>query len=463
MSKTRKEKRILLVEPDYKNKYPPLGLMKIATFHKQKRNHVRFIKGCDLETRNEGWNEIYITTLFSFYWNKTIETIKYYSRTPGNPKIYVGGIMATLMQDEVEEATGIRPVFGLLNEKGKLGIDDEETIDCLVPDYHILEDVPYIYPAHDAYFLHTTRGCIRKCEFCAVSTIEPTYVDYIPVKSQIEKIDKQFGPKKDLLLMDNNVLASKQFDRIIDEIKEAGFIKGAKLGKRLRHVDFNQGIDPRILTKKKIKRLAELPIKPLRIAFDNINLKDKYVEKVRWAAGYGLKYLSNYVLYNFDDTPEDFYERLRINIDLNEELGTQLFSFPMKYAPVTGKNRKHISPHWNYHYLRSVNCILNATHGVVGIKKEFFNRAFGENVEQFKKLLAMPEKYIIYRDKHKDTEAAKWMQQYDSLSDADKLIFHGLVDDRKFIDDVTGIESIDEILQHYRSKSDIPQQILLPI
>ncbi|MBS3910069.1 MAG: cobalamin-binding domain-containing protein [Actinobacteria bacterium] len=463
MSKTKKSIKILLVEPDYRNKYPPLGLMKIAAFHKQKGHDVRFVKGCDSEIRNLGWDEIYITTLFSFYWNKTIETIKYYLRTPGNPKIYIGGIMASLMQDDIEEATGIRPVFGLLNEKGKLGIDDEEIIDRLVPDYHILEDISYIYPAHDAYFAHTTRGCIRKCEFCAVSIIEPKYVDYIPLKSQIELIDKKFGQKKDLLLMDNNVLASKQFDRIVDEIKDAGFVKGAKLGKRLRYVDFNQGIDPRILTKEKIERLAELPIKPLRIAFDDIELKEIYAEKIRWAAEYGLVYLSNYVLYNFEDTPEDFYERLRINIELNEELGTQIFSFPMKYVPFTSKNRKYIGSNWNYRYLRSVNCILNATHGVVGIKKPFFNRAFGENVEQFKRLLAMPEKYIIYRDQHEATEAKAWVVQYDGLLADQKIVLHGIIDKQKFVDDITGNERLDEVLQHYRRDTESLQQVVLQV
>jgi len=39
------KKKVLLVEPDYKNKYPPIGLMKISTYHKMIGYDVKFFKG----------------------------------------------------------------------------------------------------------------------------------------------------------------------------------------------------------------------------------------------------------------------------------------------------------------------------------------------------------------------------------------------------------------------------------
>ncbi len=40
-----KKRRILLLEPNYKNKYPPIGLMKISTYHRMLGDKVTFYKG----------------------------------------------------------------------------------------------------------------------------------------------------------------------------------------------------------------------------------------------------------------------------------------------------------------------------------------------------------------------------------------------------------------------------------
>ncbi len=413
---------ILLIEPDYKNKYPPLGLMKISTYHKQRGDNVFFYKGCSQELKKQVWDRIYISTLFTFYWNKTIKTIKFYSQSVRHPShIFVGGVMATLMKNEIRKEVDVTIVEGLLNENGKLRYMDDDKIDSILPDYSIIDRksnslLEYSYPTKDSYIAYATRGCIRRCKFCAVPIIEPHFTNSISIAEQVKAIRDKFGEKRHLLLLDNNILASKEFPKIIDEIKSVGFERGAKYtlnvnGRKVssnRYVDFNQGIDSRLLTKEKMKLLSEIAIAPLRIAFDNIKYKDIYVEKVRLAVEHGIKTLSNYILFNFKDTPEDFYERLKINVELNEEFErngykSRIWSFPMKYSPISGKfskNRKYIGKQWNKKYLRGIQCILLATHGVVGPKKEFFERAFGKDVEGFLKILTLPEDYIIYRYIH---------------------------------------------------------------
>lgn len=402
--------------------------------------------------RGQLWDRIYITTMFSFHWSETIKTIKYYEFSVRDPQnFFIGGPMAMLMADEIQKETGFNPVKGLLNEKGKLGLSSDHKVDSMIPDYSILDEIDYKYPASNTYFAYMTRGCVRKCPFCAVPKIEPFYVEYIPLKKQIQMINDKYGERKDLLLLDNNVLASHKFDKIIDEIKDTGFHKGAKLNNRLRNVDFNQGIDLRLLTKAKMKRLAELSIYPLRIAFDYITLKDKYIEKIEWAAEHGFRRLSNYILYNYEDTPEEFYERLRINVDLNEKLGTQIYSFPMKYIPVMSKDRNFVGKHWTPKYLRSIQCILQATHGVVSPRKEFFEAAFGRSVKEFKKLLIMPDNYIIYREDYKNNGTAKWNKLFGSLSPNQKDDFIKIVNKNRFENDMYSKHpKVNALLSHYK-------------
>jgi hypothetical protein len=189
------------------------------------------------------------------------------------------------------------------------------------------------------------------------------------LKKQIRELEDIYGSKKDLTLLDNNVLASNRFEKIINDILELGFERGAKFNNKLRRLDFNQGLDARLLTPEKMSLLAKTPIKPMRIAFDFIEMKELYRSRINLAYDNGILDLSNYVLYNYKDTPEDFYERLKINVILNKKLGTKIYSFPMKYIPLDARDRSYIGENWNKRLLRGVQCILLATKGKVSPKK----------------------------------------------------------------------------------------------
>jgi hypothetical protein len=85
-----------------------------------------------------------------------------------------------------------------------------------------------------------------------------------------------YGEKRDLILMDNNVVASANFKDIIAEIIDLGFRARREAQARRyelqRRVDFNQGVDARILCKDPmyLQQLARIALKPLRIAFDHL-------------------------------------------------------------------------------------------------------------------------------------------------------------------------------------------------
>lgn len=438
--------KILLVEPNYKNKYPPLGLMKISAYHKSKGDEVHFIKGTINEFRDQRWDRIYISTLFTFYYKLTLNTILYYlDSVASRSDVFIGGTMATIMKTDLENLSsikGVNIISGLLDTAGILGNDDV-IIDELIPDYMIINKVTnleleYRYPVDDSYFLHITHGCIRKCVFCAVPIIEPKYIDCTEFSRKLIELEKIYGPKRNLKVMDNNILASKRLDFIVDELVKLGYGKNNKSFKNNRRwvnktVDFNQGLDARLLFSDPtiMVLISKLEIKPMRVAFDHAHpdFVKMYVSVMRQAAQNHVHSLSNYVLFNLDDTPKDLYDRLKINTELNDEFAeqgfyTSIWSFPMKYTPIFGEHssdRRYIGKNWNKKYLRGLQCILIPTHGVVGPKREYFEHAFGPTHYDFQVLLTLPEKYILNREENSiNGNYSRWKTEFDSLDDKEK-------------------------------------------
>ncbi len=427
MLQTRK--RVLLIEPGYRNKYPPLGLMKLASYHRDRGDEVQFAKlgfgnvEGTLPLLDTPWDRVYVTTLFSFEWKRTSVAIDQAIRYAGGQpeRVFVGGIAASLMHSEfttVPRWAGVRFIQGLLDgpparslqlseQDCEFGSDDIEgaPIDERTPDYSILGHIDYEYPVRDAYFGYASRGCVRKCSFCGVPKLEGAQKEMPPLARLVEGVDAVHGPRKDLVLMDNNITASSRYQEVIAEIRDLGFQAGATFARfgekpRKRRVDFNQGVDARILSKSSmfLREMATICISPLRIAFDHIGVRKPYEASVRMAADYGLRSLSNYMLYNFMDSPKDLYLRMRLNIELNQELGIRIWSFPMRYQPVTLKDRSHVGKKWNRYYLRSFQVILQATHGVVSGSPLFFERAYGDSPDGFEQLLGLPHAFIFHRD-----------------------------------------------------------------
>lgn len=610
-------RKVLLIEPNYKNKYPPIGLMKLSTYHKQIGDKVQFYKGelnklifdtlinqilekftfldsniywsnyktqiakyikyrhssdieffFEIENLNHPkayiewmkfycklfhnkkyeeifqWDRICVSTLFTFYWDITIHTINFSKKIVKSPnELWVGGVMATLLKDEIEKETGIKSFSGLLDKSGILD-SNNIVIDDLPLDYSILDETDYHYPMNNAYFGYMTRGCVRNCNYCAVPELEKQFKPKITLLPQIEYTKELFGEQQNLLLLDNNVLASDCFPDIIEEIKKIGFYKGAYyiepnqldlsiknlvsgindqayikktynilhdfLNKRIkgkiaqefynlldgykilkldttskenliliypkikeyfdkyrykqkkqRFVDFNQGIDARLINDANMTLLSSIAINPMRIAFDSIKYKSQYINAISSAANYGIKNLSNYLLYNFKDKPEELYERLEINVKLCEELDIKIYSFPMKYHPIGElngikwyKNRDYTGAFWNKKYIRAIQAILNSTKGKIGKGKSFFYKAFGANLEEFQELLLLPETYIIYRLYfEKNNKREEWNHDYKSLTDSERYEALTIIksNDFKHIDKIVN-KNIKKLLSHYLIK-----------
>jgi hypothetical protein len=415
--------------------------MKIAAYHGPhgKRDHVRFVKGEDTSVLSMAWDRVYVTTLFSFEFPKIAQTIDFALKVANGhaDKVFVGGIAASLMPEQfvdVPRWRGVRFIKGLLAEAPAVSLqldsfseelysDDISStpIEDLIPDYAILQQVDYEYPVRDAYFAYASRGCIRKCSFCGVPKLEGPQRDAESITGLVRAIEQRHGTKKDLILMDNNVTASERFREIIAEIRDLGFARDAKLMRgRIpvqRRVDFNQGVDARILCKDSmyLRELSSICLSPLRIAFDHLGLKQPYERAVRYAHEFGLKSMSNYMLYNFHDDPADLFERMRLNVTLNEALDLRIWSFPMRFQPTNLPHRLHVGEKWTRYQLRSMQIILQATHGVVSGAPDFFKRAFGDTYQDFEALLWRPHHYIFNRDWYEKYDGAAEFLEYEQL------------------------------------------------
>lgn len=502
--------RILLVEPDYKNKYPPIGLMKIASYHRGKEDYVEFYKGKAPYTKIVKFDRVYVTTLFTFYYDITVETIRHYLNHMHKDNVYVGGISATLLQKEYKKDLKIDNVIARqLTSSSLLGYDDAVDIDGLPLDYDILDDIKYEYPSGDNIFLYTTRGCPRNCGFCAVSTLEPQFKDTNSIINQINATKEKYGDKRNILIMDNNVLYSKELNKVVQDLNTVGYINNtsnyigvnyvevmlAKIKRRRkfknnyswqveelveylnsfksrvrskelikryndildyinneknkikalnkvkkeiieitekyrfkkklqRYIDFNQGLDARLLTNKKMKIMSKIAIKPFRLAYDSVNDEKKYRNAFNMAHSYGVKYFSNYMLYNYKDSPYALWKRLHSTILLYEKKSDiQAFSFPMKYAPINETSRKYIGEKWNRKYLSAINAIINVTKGIVVKEKSFFYEAFGSNKKEFIEILTMPNQFIKYRMLFKKNGYIKrWKRKYRTLDSKERKV-----------------------------------------
>jgi hypothetical protein len=230
--------------------------------------------------------------------------------------------------------------------------------------------------------------------------------------------------------MDNNILASKELSTIVDDLLALGYGRNDYTDtspRKKRVIDFNQGLDARLLTEDRMKLLAKLHVRPMRIAFDKLSERHDYVRAIQLAHRFGVPEFSNYMLYNFQDTPRDLYERLAINIQLNEgwsrkdpsRKGGKIYSYPMRYAPITDTNGVQENrsrdliradpregrdwlrePAWTGRFVRNVEVMKGAAHGTISPVPSFAWRAIGRTFEEFVVNLYMPEEILRNRSRH---------------------------------------------------------------
>jgi len=313
--------KALLVEPKYRTKYPNLALMKISTKLKSEGHEVEYFKGMKPRTLedsiNGGYDQIYITSLFTYDSEITLDTINYYKNTYPQAKIFVGGVFASLNPEIIEKRTGIKPFIGYSKE-----------LDLLPPDYSLIKtDSKW----DDFSYVFTSRGCVNHCPYCAVPQIEPDLWINPNWKTAIDL------EKPNVMISDNN-LTSQPMEHFIEVMD---FIKENEL-----KVIFDNGWDCRSFNEDHLKHIQGVKFYRggLRFAFDNMSQEGHIQRTIKMCIEGGIAKgkILVYVLFNYMDTPLEAEYRMRTAIELGA------VSYPQRYVPLDQMNRKpnYVGKYW---------------------------------------------------------------------------------------------------------------------
>lgn len=207
-----------------KGHFPNLALMKLSAWHKAQGHHVEMFR----PLFKAQYDHIYSSKVFTF--------------TP---------------EDAYLPVTAERRGIG----RGDMG-SLPESVEHMCPDYSLYGST------HAQGFV--TRGCPNKCPWCIVPNKEGALRDHADVEEFL-------GGMKEVVLMDNNILASEHGIRQLEKI--------SRMGVRL---DCNQGLDARLVDPAIAEVLGSIRWKRMRFACDRaaqMPAVERAVNLVRTAGG----------------------------------------------------------------------------------------------------------------------------------------------------------------------------------
>ena len=261
-------------------RHPNLALMKISGYYKAQGHSVTLLDSYLGLYVGDEYDKIYISKVFTF--TSIPEGIISW------PNVDYGGT-------------------GFYEDGGK-NLPDE--IEHHMPDYDLYKDYANgeiakgrkksaVSDYLDYSIGFTTRGCFRKCSFCVNKKYDRAFA-HSPVK-------EFYDPARPYIyLWDDNFLAFSGWESILDDLEATG-----------KPFQFRQGLDIRLMTDKKAKRLSNVKYHgDFIFAFDNLEEKDLIEEKLKLWRRYSNKPTKLYVLCAYKSQDEydiaDTFERIKI-------------------------------------------------------------------------------------------------------------------------------------------------------
>ena len=257
--------KIGLIDID-SHRYPNLALMKLSAYHKTQGDNVEWYS-----VFGGQYDRVYMSKVFDF--------------TP-DYQYYVNA-------DEVVKGGTGYALHGAGGETYRQHDDKPlpDHIEHIMPDYTL-------YDIKDTAYGFLTRGCPRGCDFCIVAKKEGK-------KSvKVAELGEFWNGQRNIVLCDPNILACNEREDLLQQLIESK-----------ANVDFNQGLDARLMTPDTARLLGEIKIKEIHFAWDRYHDKDKVLQGLQTYATYARKkpHTHNaivYTLVNYDTTFEQDLERI---------------------------------------------------------------------------------------------------------------------------------------------------------
>lgn len=256
--------RIGLIDCD-NTRFPNLPLMKLSAYHKERGDSVEWY-----HPFTDRYDRVYVSKVFS--------TTPDYDLCINADEVIRGGSGYEISLRDGKE---------IYSKKADLPYEVEH----IYPDYSL-------YGIEDTAYGFLTRGCPRGCEFCIVGAKEGR-------KSvKVAELSEFWRGQKNIVLCDPNILACAEWESLLTQLADSK-----------ANIDFNQGLDIRLMTKAKAEALNNCRIKEIHFAWDRYQDKDIVLPKLQLYAEVGnFKPHSHnaivYTIVNFDTTFEQDLERI---------------------------------------------------------------------------------------------------------------------------------------------------------
>ena len=266
--------RIGLIAVDGHN-FPSIPLMKISAWHKQQGDSVEWYQ----PMFSGHMDKVYMSKVFSF-----TPDYEYYIDADEVIKGGSGYCIELVDGKEVYHAERDQPL--------------PSEIEHIYPDYSL-------YPEYtkDTAYGFLTRGCPRGCGFCHVEAKEGRR------SYKVADLSEFWRGQKNIVLCDPNILACIDHMDLLQQLADSK----AK-------VDFNQGLDIRLINERNLEIIKKINIKSIHIAFDDWKQKDIIEPKMRLLRekiDYTHRNIACFILTNFDTTLEQDLYRIQLCRELD--------------------------------------------------------------------------------------------------------------------------------------------------